>query len=121
MKAYEPFDNYLAEMRKRAGLSQEEVGTLLDEDRNKIRRYEQQAVVPTLARAIALELLFDEPMQRVFAGLAVRIRAQIAARARVLLQHLSDKTTEENAQKLATLARLGRIDREDFTPWKDAA
>jgi hypothetical protein len=48
------------------------------------------------------------------------MKAQIAARARALLQGMPDKPTPENAQKLDTLFRLGHIDDEDFEPWRDA-
>ena len=82
-----------------------------------IDRYEGGRA-PELRKIIALEVVFDEPMQWIFAGIADVVRARVAARARALLENTTDKMTAENAQKLETLGRLARVDEEDFMLWE---
>jgi hypothetical protein len=91
---------------------------LLDDRSDRIVQYEQQAGLPRLESAIGFGLVFDEPVEALFAGVSESMRDQLAVRARVLLQQMSDKTTADNAQKLDTLTRLGNLD--DDT-WRGAA
>jgi hypothetical protein len=92
---------------------------LLDERSDRVGQYEQQAGLPNLEVGIGMSLAFDEPIEALFAGVSESMREQIATRARVLLQQMSDKPTAENAQKLATLDRLGHLV-EDYL-WRDNA
>jgi transcriptional regulator with XRE-family HTH domain len=121
MQLYGSLDNYILSLRKQSGLSQDELAVLLDGGRELIGKYEQRAALPDLRRAIGLELIFDEPMQRLFAGVSDQMRGRIASRARVLLEGMADKPTLENAHRLDTLARLGYIDQQVFTSWRDDA
>ncbi len=117
MQPYGSLENYILSFRKRTGLSQDDLTFLLDERTDRIGQYEQQAGIPKLESAIGLGCIFDEPIEALFAGVSEAMREQIAARARVLLQQMSDKPTAENAQKLETLARLSHLV-EDYS-WKD--
>lgn len=119
MQPYGSLENYILSFRKQSGLSQDDLTFLLDERSDRIGQYEQQARQPNLESALGMGLVFDEPVEALFAGVSESMRNQIAARARVLLQQMSDKPTQENAQKLETLDRLGHLD-EDHT-WRDAA
>jgi DNA-binding XRE family transcriptional regulator len=123
MQPYGSLDNYILSLRKQTGLSQHDLAFLLDDRLDLITLCEQQGedVLPRLKSAIALELVFHEPVQRIFAGIAEKMRAQVAARARILLQGMSDKTTADNALKLQTLAGLAHVDEEDVTSWNSAA
>jgi DNA-binding XRE family transcriptional regulator len=121
MKPYGSLNNYISKHRKMSGLSVQELADLLDVHRNKIAAFEDQAAMPTLVQAIALELIFHEPVQQMFAGVSQQMRVLIAARARHLLSRQEDQTTTENAGKLEILGSLAHIDEEEFTPWSDAA
>lgn len=118
MKPYGSLDNYISTLRAAAGLTQDELAVLLElESGASIDRYEGGRA-PELRKIIALEVVFDEPMQWIFAGIADVVRARVAARARALLENTTDKMTAENAQKLETLGRLARVDEEDFMLWE---
>jgi hypothetical protein len=80
----------------------------------------EQGRLPDVRQAIGLELIFFEPVQRIFTAVTEEMRRQIAARARALLEGMSDKSSPRNAQLYGTLADLAHIDEEDFTPWKEA-
>ena len=120
MQTYGPLDNYILANRKQSGLSQHDVAFLLDIARQRLARFEDQGELPHLRSAIGLELIFEEPMQSLFAGVAHKMRSQVVARARSLLVGMSEKPTADNAQRLATLDILGHLD-EDVTPWRDLA
>ena len=121
LEVMQPYDNYIYALRRKIGLSQEELAFLMDDQPQRIQSYEQQANLPQLHRALALELVLDEPMQSIFAGIAKKMRMQVAARARALLQGMSDKPSPSNAQKLETLHYLGQIDDEEPAPCKEVA
>jgi transcriptional regulator with XRE-family HTH domain len=114
MPNYGPLGNYVPVMRNRAGLSQRDMFVLLDlGGHSAVANYEKDDSLPKdVERAIALELILDEPIQGIFAGISTRIRQQIASRAGALLTTM-EKTSPANAQKLETLARLAQIDREE--------
>ncbi len=116
MQLYGSLDNYILSLRTQCGLSQKDLAFLLGERRELIVRCEQQSQLPPLRSGISLGLIFDEPIESVFAGVSEKMRAQVAARARVLLRDMPDKTPDENAVKLTTLARLAHLDEEDVTP-----
>lgn len=119
MQPYGSLENYILSMRNQSGLSQRDLAFLLDERKDRVGYYEQQAALPNLRNAIGMGFVFDEPTEALFAGVSESIRQQIAARAGVLLEQMSDKTTEKNAHKLETLSRLRRLD-EDYT-WRNVA
>jgi len=111
MLLYGSLDNYILAYRKEAGLSQDELAILLGlEGRASVARYEQVRRLPELQMLIGLELIFDEPVQKMFAGMAERVRGDLPARARALLEGMGEKPTAQNIQKLATLARLAHLD-----------
>ena len=118
MKPYGSLDNYIATLRSAAGLTQDELAVLLDlESGASIDRYESGRA-PELRKIIALEIVFDEPLQWIFGGIADDVRERVAIRARTLLECMDDKIDAKNAQKLETLARLARVDDEDFMLWE---
>ena len=122
MTPYGSLDNYIAKHRKGAGLSQDELAIMLGlEGRSSVSRYEMALRLPELQTLIALEVVFDEPIQKLFAGVAERVRADIPRRAQALLEGMGDKPSAENVQKLTTLARLAHIDDEYTSPWESAA
>ncbi len=122
MTPYGSLDNYIALHRKQAGLSQDELAIMLGlEGRGSISRYEIALRLPELQTLIALEVVFDEPIQKLFAGVAEKVRADIPIRAQAVLEGMGEKPSAQNAEKLATLARLAHIDDEYTMPWESAA
>jgi len=114
MTKYGPLDNYVPVHRKESGLSYKDMSVLLGlGGHSAVAHYEGDSVPKDLERAIAFELIFEEPVQAIFVGAAARVRQQIASRASALLEGPIGKTSAANAQKLETLARLARIDKED--------
>ncbi len=122
MKFYGPLDNYISTHRNETGLSQDELAVLLGLGGHEvISKYEQGKILPELPGIIALETILDEPIQSIFAGVAERVRSDIARRARALLEGTTDKPTAHNAQKLSTLWRLSTLDENDAIQWRDTA
>jgi transcriptional regulator with XRE-family HTH domain len=123
MQLYGPLDNYISMHRMQAGLSQDELAIMLGlEGRGSVARYELALRLPELQTLLALELIFDEPLQKLFAGVAQKVRADIPRRARALLEGAAEQQTSAGtAQKQALLARLAHLDEEEFTPWESAA
>jgi transcriptional regulator with XRE-family HTH domain len=120
MQLHGPLNTYVRNLRARAGLSQNELATLLGSGgHSTVSAYEQEGQSQRdVERVIALELILDEPVQAIFAGISKRLREQIARRASAVLAGVPDKTSRANVQKLETLARLAHIDKEqDDSLW----
>ncbi|MDO8473128.1 MAG: helix-turn-helix transcriptional regulator [Dehalococcoidia bacterium] len=122
MQNYGPLDNYISTHRRMAGLSQDELAVLMgNEMRESIGRYEQGIRRVDLHGALALEVILDEPLQYLFAGVSEKVRADVARRAKALLEGMTDKPNAKNAEKLATLDRLAHLDDDNFIAWEPAA
>lgn len=116
MQNYGPLDNYISMHRKRAGLSQDELALLLGlNGRSALAKYELSLRLPELQAVIAFEIIFDEPIQSVFAGVAHKVRESIQSRARALTESIPEKSIATNADKFAILARLAHLDNEGET------
>jgi transcriptional regulator with XRE-family HTH domain len=77
--------NYLLSNRKRLSLSQEEVAFLLgNKGGAKVSRYERFAREPSLATALALEVIYQRSASELFAGLYQKVEQEVMARAKVL-------------------------------------
>lgn len=62
--------NYIRTHRKKAGLSQRELGHLLGySDKFPVSRHERSRSLPPLLIALAYEVIFDVPVCELFAGL----------------------------------------------------
>ena len=59
-------DNNIAELRRKAGLSQEELGEALGLSRNAISSIERGAAYPTIRLAFVIAKYFDEPVEDIF-------------------------------------------------------
>jgi transcriptional regulator with XRE-family HTH domain len=118
MQQYSALDNYISMHRKAAGLSQDELAVLLGVGgRSAVAKYELALRMPELEAAIAFEIIFDEPIQSVFAGVAHRIQNSIRSRARALSEATPEKQMASNADKIATLARLAHLDEDEPIEW----
>jgi transcriptional regulator with XRE-family HTH domain len=95
-----PLTNYLRSNRKRLDLTQEEVAFLLGvkgADRGiKVCRDERLAREPSLAVALAYEVIYQRPVRELFAGVYEQIEREVAARARIL-GFRKDRTAGERA------------------------
>jgi len=77
--------NYLRSNRKRLALSQDEIAFLLGvQSGAKLSRYEQFNREPSLATALALEVIFQRSVSELFDGLYKKVEREVATRAKVL-------------------------------------
>lgn len=122
MKRYGSLDNYILAQRRATGLTQDELAILLGlEGRASVSRYEIGVRQPELETLIALEMVFDLPIQELFAGVAERVGEALVARARAVLGDMGDKASPENVDKLTTLARVARLGDDKLNLWRDVA
>lgn len=83
--------NYLRTCRKRLGLSEKEMASLLgDRNGSIISRHEHGVQKPTLACLLAYELIFDLPVQDLFRELTSHAREILTGRSRALLAATPD-------------------------------
>lgn len=104
--------------RKRTALSQEELAVLMAVENGwSVSRFERGERIPTLEGLIALEIVYEQPIQKIFAGVAEGVRENIAVRAAALLESTSDaKVDQRLAKKLAVLSRLAHEEDIQFIP-----
>lgn len=124
MKLHGPLDNYIQMHRQRSGLSQEDVAFLVSiTERGSVSRYEQGSRYPSLEILLALEMVLDQPIQKLFAGIAERVRENVSSRAGTLLQNMNDDVMDKRfAMKLEVLSKLSRPDDEVIIPvWEHDA
>ena len=87
--------NYLRGHRKRLGLSQTEVALLLGAGTGaKMCRYENFNRIPTLATALACEVIFKKPVSELFAGLYQQVGRKVSHRAARELKRRKGKGDE---------------------------
>lgn len=81
--------NYLRAHRKRAGLSQDELASLLGcQSGTKVSRYERQTRTPVLSTALACQVIFQVPVHELFPGLYEEVEHLTRERARTLMERL---------------------------------
>ena len=87
--------NYLRTNRKRLALSQEEVAFLLGvngmDKGIKVSRDENRAREPSLATALAYEVIYGKPVRELFAGVYEHVERKVAERAKLLSYHKARK------------------------------
>jgi DNA-binding XRE family transcriptional regulator len=77
----EPLVNYVRVHRKKAGLSQSELGQVLGYgDHEAIARHECFRSLPPLLIAIGYEVIFQEPLTEIFAGLRFVVEQSVEQR-----------------------------------------
>jgi len=101
--------NYLRAHRKKSGLSQREMGSLLGyKDAGQITRHEKSEGIPPLAIALAYELIFRVPVSLIFVGMHGRIRRDVESKLQELEAELGNRDARDRdasvvAQKLVWL------------------
>jgi len=100
--------NYLRSNRKRLALSQAEMGFLLGNlGGSKMCRYERFSREPSLATALAFEVIFQRPASELFGGLYQKIEQDVAARAKILTHKIDrGKPGRQTAHKRQIYASL---------------
>ncbi|MBI3418006.1 MAG: helix-turn-helix transcriptional regulator [Verrucomicrobia bacterium] len=100
--------NYLLSHRKRLSLSQDEVALLLGtESGAKVCRYERFAREPSLATALAFEVIFQRSASELFGGLYQKVEQEVTARAQALAGRIEPgKRDRQTAHKRRILANI---------------
>ncbi len=84
-----PLGNYVRAQRKRAGLSQRELASLLGyDDEGPVSRHEASRCIPPLLVALGYEAVFRSPVSKIFAGLTEAVDINIEKRIREFEQAL---------------------------------
>lgn len=87
--SHTPLPHYLRLHRKRAGASQDEIALLLGAATGtKVSRHERFSRLPTLATALAYEVIYGVPAGEIFAGVYVMARRAVLAHASAGLERL---------------------------------
>lgn len=74
--------NRLWQARKRRGLGQKQVSTLLNyKQTDQLSRFEQGARIPSLPHALRLEILYGVPVRLLFHGLCEQLQAELREKA----------------------------------------
>ena len=82
-----------------------------------VSRFERGERIPNLEGLIALEIICEQPIQKIFAGVAEGVRENLTVRAAALLESTSDaKVDQRLARKLAVLSRLASDEDLHFIP-----
>jgi len=93
--------NYVRAHRRRAGLSQYEIATILGyRDEGTVSRHELFRSVPPLLIALAYEIIFREPVSELFAGLRDSVEEGIEKR----IGELESRLLEQSGDGVATAA-----------------
>jgi len=102
--------NYLRTRRKKAGLSQREMGKLLGyADEGAVSRHERSKTAPPLSIAIAYEIIFQNHISELYPGVTETMKPTIEQRLLDFEKELQEKNanggcTRRMAQKLAWLS-----------------
>src|ERR1700683_4916095 len=106
--AVHKLENYLKTYRKRAGISQKEMGYLLGaHDGAEASRYEHFKRMPSLETALFYEAVFQAPVSELFAGVYEKAERAAARRAKLLRKRLgtNGKSSDRKIKLLAEMAQ----------------
>jgi transcriptional regulator with XRE-family HTH domain len=99
--------HYLRNERKRLGLTQADISTLLGGGwKTRISKYERSEVQPPLDAGLAYQTIYGKPVSEIFSGANVKIRSAVRDRARHLLRTLPDTTNEIELRRKRSLERI---------------
>ncbi len=87
-----PLQQYLKAHRKKAGFSQNNVAFLLGKKSGShVSRFEQSKTIPDLCTSLSYQILFNAPLEELFAGLYNQVETNVFNRAASLITHLENK------------------------------
>jgi len=99
--------NYLYTYRKRSGLTQKDVAYLLGHyDGTQVSRHERSRQTPTLITALAYQVIFDIPVQKLLPGLYREVEAVINQRAGLLSKELKADVSDRRARRKLTVLKM---------------
>jgi len=109
-----PLPNYIRVHRRRAGLSQRELGQLLGFRVESVARHEQFNATPALEIAIGYEIIFRIAVSELFAGLRDEIATDIETKLALLEEQLGRRSAvgrqaNETARKLQWLSERRNV------------
>jgi transcriptional regulator with XRE-family HTH domain len=108
--AHRKLKNYVRTYRKRMNLSQDEVAYLLAAHSGaKVSRYERFRREPSLRTALAYSVIFQAPLEEIFAGLYSEIERNTTERMRLLagkLDRSDSRHASETRRKALVIALL---------------
>jgi transcriptional regulator with XRE-family HTH domain len=108
--AHQRLQNYLRTHRRRYGLTEAEIATLLGAaSGTKVSRYENFARMPGVLAVFAFEIVFNQPASELFAGTYQAIRGEVQDRARSMVQRLQSRPDAQSRKNLRKLALLRSI------------
>src|SRR5881397_3640280 len=81
-------DDYLRTYRRRTGLTQQEMASLLGCRDGQVSRYERRVRHPNLQTLLAYEVIFGGPARDLFAGIFEKVEKVTVKRAQLLAQKL---------------------------------
>jgi DNA-binding XRE family transcriptional regulator len=102
-------ENYLKTHRKQSGLSQTEMGKLLGyNSAGLVFRHERSESIPSLANALAYEVIFGVPVGAIFVGLRDTIKHDVENKLQQMETALENRIVKDRdanlvAQKLIWL------------------
>lgn len=87
--------------RKLSGLTQKEIAYLLgSESPGAVSKHERSGAAPTLPLALGYEIIFGEPIAKLFGELRASIEANIECRVAVLSEKLGETSAKGQRGKL---------------------
>jgi transcriptional regulator with XRE-family HTH domain len=106
--AQQRLDNYLRAYRKRIGLSQDDVASLLGyKSGAQVSRYERGTRKPTLENSLAFEAILSVPARELFAGRYEKVAKAVSRRAAQLAERLkAPEAGAVRARRLRAVAAL---------------
>jgi transcriptional regulator with XRE-family HTH domain len=108
--AHQRLQNYLRTHRRRYGLTEAEIATLLGSaSGTKVSRYENFARMPGVLAVFAFEIVFNQPASELFAGTYQAIRVEVQKRARHMAKRLQSRPDAETRKTLRKLELLRSI------------
>jgi len=100
----EQIGNFLRSHRRKSGLSQRELATIVGYlTPFQVARHEQSVVIPALMIAISYEVIFSVSIREIFPGLYRNIETKIEEVLNSLEQELQESTAK--GRKAAAIAR----------------
>jgi DNA-binding XRE family transcriptional regulator len=92
--------NHLRTHRNRSGLSQRDLGLLLDRDQGEVSRHERSVTTPSLAAALCYEVVFRVPTSDLFPGIHTRVIQIIESKLAALEDELGQRSARDRGATL---------------------
>jgi transcriptional regulator with XRE-family HTH domain len=101
--------NYLRSLRKRSGLTQDELAVLLGlASQATVSRYEITGILPIAEVLIRTEIVFGKPLRELFPKAFREAEDAVMRRAKILAKDMERKSALSNEDKAKVLAELIR-------------